>query len=247
MGCNFSKFMYLYWFRAYRGGWRNYTPFGHKKWRIKTRFFLWDDGKMVITFIATGSRSAFLGPLCCRSVTFWYGSGSADPYHCLTDPYQDSDPAPDPAQDPGQHSQGQGFVDPWHLGTDPDPRIRTTDLQIGIRIGIRLWVLLRIRISIPKATVVDLWHFGTDSDIQIRTTDLRIRIHIRIRIQIWNPNPESESGIRIRNPNPESESGIRIRNPNQDPDPQIWLNLDPKHCFFWWNNYFSRKHDKQCL
>ncbi len=30
---------------------------------------------MVITIIATGSRSAFLGPVCCRSMTFWYGSG----------------------------------------------------------------------------------------------------------------------------------------------------------------------------
>ncbi len=30
---------------------------------------------MVITIIATGSRSAFQGPVCCRSVTFWYGSG----------------------------------------------------------------------------------------------------------------------------------------------------------------------------
>ncbi len=30
---------------------------------------------MVITIIATGSRTAFLGPVCCRSVAFWYGSG----------------------------------------------------------------------------------------------------------------------------------------------------------------------------
>ncbi len=30
---------------------------------------------MFITIIATGSRTAFLGPVCCRSVTFWYGSG----------------------------------------------------------------------------------------------------------------------------------------------------------------------------
>ncbi len=48
MTCCFSKFMYLYWFRPYRGGWRNYTPFGHKKWRIKTRFFRWYDGEMMI-------------------------------------------------------------------------------------------------------------------------------------------------------------------------------------------------------
>ncbi len=24
------------------------------------------------------------------------------------------------------------FVDPWHFGTDPDPRIRTADLRIRI-------------------------------------------------------------------------------------------------------------------
>jgi hypothetical protein len=36
---------------------------------------------------------------CCGSVTFWYGSGSADPYFLLTDP--DSDPDPTPAPDPG--------------------------------------------------------------------------------------------------------------------------------------------------
>jgi hypothetical protein len=30
-------------------------------------------------------------------VTFWYGSGSADPYHWLTGPDPDSDLAPDPA------------------------------------------------------------------------------------------------------------------------------------------------------
>ncbi len=30
-------------------------------------------------------------------MTFWYGSGSADPYLLLTD----SDPTPDPAPDPG--------------------------------------------------------------------------------------------------------------------------------------------------
>ena len=35
----------------------------------------------------------------------------------------------------------------------------------------------------------------------------------------WNPNPESESGIRIRNPNPESESGIRNPNP-ENPNPE---------------------------
>jgi hypothetical protein len=34
--------------QALQGGWRNYTPFGHKKWRIKTRFFLWYDGEMMI-------------------------------------------------------------------------------------------------------------------------------------------------------------------------------------------------------
>jgi hypothetical protein len=28
---------------------------------------------------------------CCRSVTFWYGSGAADPYHLLMD--SDPDPA----------------------------------------------------------------------------------------------------------------------------------------------------------
>jgi hypothetical protein len=84
-----------------------------------------------------------------------------------------------------------------------------------------------------------------------------------IRIRIRNPNPESESGIRIRNLNLESESGIRIRNlnpesesgirigsgiqnPNPNPDPLIWLNLDPKHCFFGWNNYFSANNWKEC-
>ncbi len=30
---------------------------------------------------------------CCGSVTFWCGSGSADPYHLLTDPDSDPDPA----------------------------------------------------------------------------------------------------------------------------------------------------------
>jgi|LakMenE01Jun11ns_1017448.scaffolds.fasta_scaffold9551482_2 hypothetical protein len=34
--------------QALQGGWRNYTPFGHKKWRIKTRFFRWYDGEMMI-------------------------------------------------------------------------------------------------------------------------------------------------------------------------------------------------------
>jgi hypothetical protein len=32
---------------------------------------------------------------CCGSITFWYGSGSAEPYQWLTDP--DSNPAPAPA------------------------------------------------------------------------------------------------------------------------------------------------------
>ncbi len=39
---------------------------------------------------------------CWGSVTFWYGSGSADPYHWLKDP--NSDPDPDPTPDTAQDS-----------------------------------------------------------------------------------------------------------------------------------------------
>jgi hypothetical protein len=95
----------------------------------------------------------------------------------------------------------------------------------------------------------------SESGIRIRNPNPESGIRIpnpesESRIRIRNPNPESESGIRIRNPNPESESGIRIgsgiQNPNPNPDPLIWLNLDPKHCFFGWNNYFSANNWKEC-
>jgi hypothetical protein len=108
----------------------------------------------------------------------------------------------------------------------PDPeskmqiRIPNQECESGIRIrNPESESGIRIRNSNPES----------ESGIRIRNPNPESEFGILIR----NPNPESESGIWIRNLNPESESGIQIRNPNPDPDPLIWLNPDPKHCFFW--------------
>jgi len=44
------------------------------------QWILWRD------FKGTLSQTWITWKQCCGSVTFWYGSGSADPYHWLTDP-----------------------------------------------------------------------------------------------------------------------------------------------------------------
>jgi hypothetical protein len=54
-------------------------------------FFAFDCPYMAeITPGAVEYHLNFTSSQCCGSVTFWYGSGSADPYLCLTDP--DPDP-----------------------------------------------------------------------------------------------------------------------------------------------------------
>jgi hypothetical protein len=64
---------------------------------------------------------------CCGSVTFRYGSGSADPHLWLTDP--DSDQTPD--------------LDP----TDPYLWLKDPDLDLTPhRTWIRLWIRIRLRI-----------------------------------------------------------------------------------------------------
>ncbi len=40
-----------------------------------------------------------------------------------------------------------GISTGWHIGTDPDPRIRTTDLRIQIRIHILLFSSVPIKMS----------------------------------------------------------------------------------------------------
>jgi hypothetical protein len=110
-----------------------------------------------------------------------------------------------------------------------------------------LWIIFALLDPDPESeSGIRIRNPNPESESGIRNPNPESESGIRIR----NPNPESESGIRIRNPNPESESGIRIgsgiQNPNPNPDPLIWLNLDPKHCFFGWNNYFSANNWKEC-
>ncbi len=61
-------------------------------------------------------------------MTYWYGSGSADPYPWLT--YQDSDPTPDsdstPNLDPTPDADPTLDSDP---DLTPDPGIFVSDLQ----------------------------------------------------------------------------------------------------------------------
>jgi hypothetical protein len=81
-------------------------------------------------------------------------------------------------------------VDLWHLGTDPDLQIRTTDLRIHFQI--RTWLfwqwLTRYQQKIQLFNIFFAYYFlkinlhsvaDLDLDLQIRTTDLRIHIQIR--------------------------------------------------------------------
>jgi hypothetical protein len=111
-----------------------------------------------------------------------------------------------------------------------------------------LWIIFALLDPDPESGIrIRIWNPNPESEsesgIRIRNPNPNLESESGIRIRNLNPESESESGIRIRNPNPESESGIQ--NPNPNPDPLIWLNLDPKHCFFGWNNYFSANNWKE--
>ena len=103
MTCCFSKFMYLYWFRPYRGGEGIIRLLDTKSDELKP-VFLWYDGKMMIAIncnwiqisIVSWIRDILVRIRIRRSVPFTYGSkfilgsgsrsmifwsGSADPNH----------------------------------------------------------------------------------------------------------------------------------------------------------------------
>jgi hypothetical protein len=191
---------------------------------------------MVITIIATGSRTAFLGPVCCRSVTFWYGSGIRI-RRSVPLTYRSV------SRFGSGSESGAAILRPmlWICDILVQIRIlRSVPLTYGsVPISgygsascffLFFWIIFALLDPDPDS----------ESGIRIRNPNLESASAIRI------PNLEYESGIQIRNPesesgfqnpNPEYESGVRIRIQIHWSD---WIRIR-NTAFFGWNSYFSKK------